>query len=663
MLVLSTRSNEWEARRYYSFSVEAAIATAQKKTKPAKRHAMARFKYGAWWPPLLDTKTGKALCPMPDWKIEAKCFLYATKKNLPGFLGKDKHFLNICRMFFSHEKAVRPMQINPNIERIIREYCRHRFTSCAGHGGSGKTEAMAAIAVVEFMIDPSNTAVLVTSTTISDSRSRIWGRIEHYWNNACAYFGGEKNSPGQLVSSQAMIRYKLGDRKDDTRGIKLIPGSDNEVKEGVGRMKGFHARRVRFLADELSDLSHKLVDAAKSNLFTNPDFRMIATFNPSSFFDPAGVFSEPENGWGSVDMLSCDGWKTKLGYCVRFDGETSPNILLQRAGKPPIWEGLLLLASYEEAKKNNSTTRFMEQYRGCWSETGHEDSIYSNSEIIEYLGMKKVDVWTAAPVLAAGFDPAFTHGGDRCALTIVKSGTGICNGHEATCVEVQEVLYLDSDLDTSKDKKEQVVKELKKTCISYNIDPRNLAIDATGGGDVFATLMAKDDFFGTKFSKVQFGGAASELVMGGRKGCDKFKNMVSELWYAGKPMLRAGQIKGLTPDIMNEMTKRLYEEESGGKKRIKVEDKEAMKKRLNGRSSDAADSFFLALHVCRARLGLRSAEIVKRSKPKLDPQKSALDDPFAWGRKKKHRLNEAEFVPHASSAGWGDESSSFGGMF
>lgn len=622
------------------------------------------FRYGAWWPSFKDPKTGKPVCPMPDWKIEAKCFLYATKKTLPGFLGKANHFLNICRMFFAHKNATRPLQINPNVERIITEYCRHRFLSIAGHGGSGKTEALAVIAIVEFILDPGNTAVLVTSTTIADSRSRVWGRIVHHWNNVCEYFGGEKNTPGQLVNSQALIRYNLDGRKDDTRGIKLIPASDNQVSEGVGRMKGFHARRIRFLADELSDLSHKIVDAAKSNLFTNPDFRMAASFNPSSYFDPAGVFSEPEDGWGSVDLMSHDGWKTKLGYCIRFDGDTSPNILLQRAGKPPIWEGLLTLQSFEEAKKNNSTTRFMEQYRGCWSDTGHEDSIYSNSEIIDYLGMKKVEVWTTQKTKVAGFDPAFAHGGDRCALAIMVYGNGISNGRDVSMVEVQEVMFLDNDLDSSKDKKEQVVANLKRACQFHNIDPRNLAIDATGGGDVFATLMARDEFFGTRFAKIQFGGEASELIIGGNRGHEKFCNMVSELWYAGKPMLRAGQIRGLTPDIMNEMTKRLYEEESGGKKRIRVETKEKMKKRLNGRSCDSADAFFIGLHVCRSRLGMRNAEVVTKSKKKIGwSEPDPINDPFAWGRKKKPRINEPDYVPMGSSGGWGDEGMSFGSMF
>jgi len=330
-------------------------------------------------------------------------------------------------------------------------------------------------------------------------------------------------------------------------------------------------------------------------------------------------------------------------------------MLLERRGLKPIWEGLLNLASLTEGKKNNSTTRFMEQYRGCWSETGHEDSIYSNAEIINHLGNKKVDVWTQQPQRAGGFDPAFAHGGDRCVLVLGDCGKAICNLRDLPCVETKEIIYLDDDLDSSKDKKDQVVEKLKQACIKHNLDPARLAMDATGGGDVFATLMARDPFFSNKFARIQFGGEGSDMVSGGRKGKDKFVNMVSELWYSGKPLLRMGQIKGLKPDIMNEMTKRLYEESSGSKNKIRVESKEKMKLRLNGKSPDCADAFFLMLHICRMRLGLSSAEVVgKTKKPPPPSSNDPMAGMFAWGLKKKPKLNEPEYVQ--SGGGWADDS-------
>lgn len=612
---------------------------------------LLRRKYGAVFQPLKDPKTGKVFGPYPDWKIEAEMYLCKDAKHAPsGWLGKAEHLIRMCELVFSHPRATLPFQRNPNIERIFKEYCQCKFLSCAGHGGSGKTEAAAAIAVAEFLIDPINTAVLVTSTTISDARGRIWGRIERYWQNLCEYFGGEANTPGKLVSSMALIRYELGGKKDDGRGIKLIPGNENEVAQGVGRMKGFHARRVRFIADELSDLSHKLIDAARSNLFTNPDFQMIGTFNPASYFDPAGVFSEPEDGWGSVNIIESEGWKTKLGYCIRFDGETSPNVLLQKMGRKPIYEGLLHLKEFEDARKINSTTRFMEQYRGCWSETGHEDSIYSCAEIINALGQKKVSVWTQQPTMAAGFDPSFSHGGDRAVVTFVKCGKAICNERDLPCVEVQESVFLDSDLDTSKDKKEQIIVKLRQECQKRGVESKHLAIDSTGAGDTLATLMKRDSYFSNSFMQVVFSGKPSSL-----DGKEKYRDMVSELWHQGQPLLRMGQLKGLTPDITNEMTKRLYTKESGGKKLIGVEPKTIMKARLNGRSPDTADSFFLALFVCRSRLGLSMAEKTAKS-PKTPAPHDPLGGMFDWGKKKKRSVIEMDYVP--SGGGFADESPS-----
>lgn len=610
---------------------------------------MLRYKYGVEFDPLIDPQSKRPICQIPDWKIEAKMYLCRPEKAPPGWLGKAEHFRRMISIIFASPLAKNPFEWNPNAVEVVDKYFEEDFLGVAGHGSSTKTETMAIIAIGEFVADPDNTGCLMTSTTLAESRGRIWGRVEYRWQDLCDYFGGEQNTPGELISSSGLIRYKLGGRKDDTRGIKLVPGRESEVKEGIGRMKGFKARRLRLFADELSDLSHKLLEAAESNLFINLDFKMVGGFNPASHFDPAGVFSEPEKGWGSVDVLTSKGWKTKRGYCIRFDGEQSPNVLAGRE----VWRGLLTKDKLDEARRNlgDNSPRFMEQYRGAWSETGHADGIYSEAEIIKYQGMAKVEVWDGLTTIAGGFDPSFVHGGDRSVLVIGKTGKGVCFDKMISCVEVQTVVYLDDNLDTTKDKKEQIIERLKANCIKYNLDPKNLAMDATGGGDPLATLMSCDPFFSNKFMKVQFGGAASGLELTAQR--EKFNNLASEIWYAGKPLLRCGQIRGLKPEIVREMTLRLYEQSSGSKKLIKIESKEDMKKRLNGRSPDNADPTFLLIHVCRSRLGLRCSEAVARSKKTPSPD-SLVDDMFAWGVRKKKRPNQDEgYVP--SGGGWADE--------
>jgi len=617
----------------------------------AAENNLLRDKYGAIHAPLVDN-TGRAICPRPDWKIEADMLLCTEGKHPSGWLGKAEHLKRMANCLFGSGK--RPFQWNPNASRIVEEYFKCDFLAVAGHGSSSKTETMAVIAICEFMADPDNTGVLVSSTTLSEARGRIWGRIEYYWQDLCDYFGGEENTPGELVSSSGIIRYRLGKRKEDTRGIKLVPGKESEVKEGIGRMKGFKAGRMRFFADEMSDLSHKLLEAAESNLFLNPDFKMIGVFNPSSHFDPAGVFSEPVGGWDSINVMESDGWATTRGYCIRFDGERSPNVVAGRE----IWAGLLTAEKLDDRRKalGDNSPRFVEQYRGAWSTTGSSDSIYTEAEVIKYLGQKKVEVWMDNPVLAGGFDPSFTHGGDRAALVFIQCGMGVSFDKETRIGEVIDTVYLDDHLDTTQDKKEQIVARLIKECKAKGLDPRNLAIDATGGGDVLATLIARD--WSNEFIRVQFGGNASEMTLSKtnpRTGKERYANMASELWYSGKELLRCGQLRGLTPGIIREMTKRLYTE-TGKPPKIKIESKDDMKSRINGKSPDVSDAFFLALHVCRLRLGLASLE--KSPKRQPSPETSPVDAMFAWGIKKKPKFNEPDYTAVEAGSGWSDDGAS-----
>lgn len=545
----------------------------------------------------------------------------------------------------------------------------HYFAEGAIHHNSGKTEAVAAIAVAEFLASPSKTKVIVASTTLKDARGRVWGRIEHYWNEAMDFFrhyaipglAGGIPMPGDLVSSQGFIRMSMGGRKDDTRGIVLAPGKDSEVKEGIGRMKGFKAPRMRFFADELSDLSHKLLDAAETNLYTNPDFKMIGTFNPASHFDPAGILSEPKDGWDSINMLESEGWKTTRGYCIRFDGETSPNVVAGYEKYP----GLLKKEKLEERREalGSNSARFMEQYRGTWSTTGRADAIYTEAELIQHQGRGKVEVWPGITQMCAGFDPSYVHGGDRAGLVIAKTGEGITLSQKRPIMEVVEVIYLDDDLDTTKDKKELVIQRLKEAMRKHNVPAKNLAMDASGGGDPFATLMAQDPFFGTQFVRVQFGGSASELPApgsGGKIGKDRFYNMASELWHAGKSYLRCGQLKNITPGIAREMTLRLYEE-VGKPPKIKIEPKDKMKERLQGKSPDISDSYFLALFAARFRLGFLCAEKVAQTQKPLPIPGNPYSNLVAWGQKKPQALVEHGHVDLTIGAGWDSERAGSGG--
>ena len=484
----------------------------------------------------------------------------------------------------------------------------HYFAEGGIHHNSGKTHAMALIAVMMFWLDPKNTKVLVTSITASAAAGRVWGHVKNCWTHMENFFGAA-NMPGKLIDSKNKIRYENNGHKDETRGIELVVGEKSQAKQSASKVQGIKAPKLILMGDEFAELEHSLVRTALTNLKRNDEFWLLGAFNPTDMFGPDGIISRPKNGWHSITEDD-DEWETYLeeygykGYCIRFDGEKSPNILAAHNK----YKGLLKVEDLKEAQSQGvRTAAYYQMIRGYWSPVGMLDAIYSAADIVKWRADAKVTTWIEPPTMVAGLDPAFTHGGDRAALVIGRVGIAMSDaGARQKVFEVVKVYSLDEDVtNTSISKTEWVVKLTKEKLAEHKVDIKNLAIDATGGGDPFSALIARD--IGMGFLNVKFSGKPSDKPVSRndpRKGHERFRNMVSELWYVGKELIRSGQIKGLTGDIMGEMVARTYKETNGI---VCVEPKDDMKARIK-KSCDLSDAAFLALHLCRMRHGLSSTE-------------------------------------------------------
>jgi len=624
-------------------------------------------KYGVMWKPWLNEK-GKILCQKPDWEIERDCYLKCMDGQQAGYmLGAAEHFIRYTNIICQrHPKPPEPVfEWNPNAVEILNRHIEYRFLSVEGHASSSKTRTMAAIGVFNFLASPHNTAVLLTSTTLKDSRHRIWGDVELIWQHAGEFFQWwshangiatynkwEEALPGELVSSQGFIRYRQGTKQSDKFGLMLISGDRSKVQEGVGKIKGFKAKRMFVLLDELADMPEAVIKAVESNLAANIETRIISGQNPVDHYDTGGKFSTPseeEGGWQGITLDSTF-WKTvnpdtntPRGACLRFDGEKSPNV----TSKKKLWSGLLTYEGYEDGRKRlgEESPEFYQQYRGFRCPTGASDSIFCSADIVKYDGAKKAIWGHEGTRMCAGFDPSFSHGGDRAVLFPAKVGR-MSNGLMG--IEFQQHIILDQGLKASDSKHEQVIAKLIEKCRELQIPLQNLAIDITGGGDPLAALIARD--WGNDFIRVSFGSKASEIPVSltdRRKGCDRFHNMTAELWYVGRDLLRSGQMRGISADLAQELCQRHYETRNG---RIKVESKEDMKARI-GKSPDIGDGGCLALFAARKNLGLSSMEKarVEQKTASRDPWKGALD----WGKPKKKTIFTVE--PQViGGGGWGD---------
>lgn len=616
--------------------------------------------YGVDWHPLCDVK-GKPVMPHPRWKIEqtilANYERYQAEGKIPGLLPWTEHFKRFVTCIWGRPECARKFIWNPYAERMLDAAVEHKFLGISGHASSGKSEWGAIWGIANFLISPLTTKVFVTSTTLKESRMRIWGVIEAYWQEAeifFAKFGG--SAPGKLVSSQGSIVGNIDGKRSELVGLALIAGGKGQDSEASTKI-GFKAKRVILIADELPLLTHKLYEAASSNLFSNPDFQMVGIGNLTSIFDPFGIFAEPADGWDSVSEDS-PGWKTKLGYCIRFNGEQSPNVL---AGHE-IYPGLLRLDKLLFYQQKG--TKHPEYYRMVLSfpcPTGADDAIYSAPELTSGLVMKSGSAWLDRPIPIAFLDPAFSKGGDRAAAAFGLLGyTQLPNGMKLQVLEKTETLDLMMKVNAKlkdKDRNEQLAELFIKECEKRGVAVPDRGSDVTGGGDPFATILSMKQ--GKGLTEVSFGGAASDLIISAtdkRKGKDRFVNRVSELWYIGKSFIASGQIRGLDATTMMEMCARTYK--NIGEK-VRVEPKQDMKERTNGRSPDFADAWVGLVEVARVRHrftpAAKSALIATPRSRGGDPYLRAL---FGDGKPRRESWKEANpSMGFTDSGGWGDNNS------
>jgi len=146
-----------------------------------------------------------------DWgemnplQIELVCFLSGLSV-ADGGLGKAEHFWNVAAMLWPATSR-KPFFRNPWGERMTEEWCKYNFSSVSGCASSSKTDTAAVWGIVNWLAAPLDTKVLCTSTTLRESRKRIWGSIEDYWNallDGARMIGKLASSFGWILLSQAV---------------------------------------------------------------------------------------------------------------------------------------------------------------------------------------------------------------------------------------------------------------------------------------------------------------------------------------------------------------------------------------------------------------------------------------------------------------------------
>lgn len=530
-------------------------------------------------------------------------------------LSKPDTFWRICAILWpKREGALVYIEPNPWSERIINAACTHKLLGASGCASSGKSFILgAAWALVNWFVDIFGTKVIITSQTVQGARNRVWKDICQLFRAAMGV-GFDKLCPAfRLLDATAQIRtdpkllakyapsLNIAGMGISGMGLEIVAGGKGESSEVIGKLQGLKARRMFLILDEMPLLEHGILDAGIGNLSANRESQIIGLGNFSSIYDPFGIFTEPVKGWKSLHE-DIEGWETKplgqKGYCLRFDGEKSPNVLLGYDRYPGVYSNDFFRTHQAMGVKS---PMYWKMCRSMPMPEGGDLSIYSEADFVA--GDVHGDViWDAGtePEPCAFLDPAFTNGGDRSSLTFGKCGTS----RERKVFQFTETMELKSDVSQTWIPHDfQIARQFRDLCKARGVLPEHAGFDRTGAGMSFGSIVANE--WSQRVIGVDFGGNASDRPVSltdATTGNERYENRVAELWVQGREYVRSGQIKGLPKDMAKELLARQFPDPRKGKsyKKTAIESKRDMKARM-GHSPDLADSGLGCIEVaCQA---------------------------------------------------------------
>lgn len=475
-------------------------------------------------------------------------------------------------------------------DRIWEALNKYDRLCIMGHGSASKTFTASVWFLLDWLSYSDETALIITSDTIPSMDRRIWADFKTLISKSKV----KLDQSLQIVDAKRMIRTSINDGKNAIHAIAA------ESDDAQSKIQGLHTKRVRVIIDEADNPYSSSIWAAMTNLETSGQFKFVALANPADKNSEFGRQCEPENGYDSIDPETDKEWDSKLGcHVIRLDGLDSPNII---AGEDK-YEFLLRNKAVTDTRDRKGTLspEWWTYIRAWFPPEGAIKTIFPGGLVSKCL--KPVRFY-GSTIPVAACDPAF-EGGDSCIVVLGRYGRK-AEEPEKTIIQVQEFVVIKRK-DTTKplgyDYADQIVSLLK----DRDISPANFAIDTTGTQGPFADII--QDKHGTGIMRVLFGGNASNRKITAEDTApakERFRNFVTELWYATREYMRLGQLvfDNIPRDLRIQLESRRYElkgkDAKSGREVIQAEPKSEMKER--GLSSpDYADALAILVHLVRSK--------------------------------------------------------------
>ncbi len=556
----------------------------------ANLNLKTRVKYGFTWP-----------AQMSDPQIELvlwKKWKEAPYNQLVTGPQATEHGLRAARALFSSKD----LTISPWTEDHFLDWTTETFVITWGGASCSKSNDYGCMALLDWIVDPIETTTIFASTTKGMLKLRSWESVTRYFRllKSNPYF----SVPGREAAvSTAIINEEetKATEKGSLRGLAVREGSEERARANLA---GQHNTYVRTLLDEISQMPRAALDSRVNAKIGSTDYRFFGLANPDSYHDLGASVSVPETegGWNDVDRETTE-WRSSYGKVRHHNGMHSPAITEEGGAEryPYLINQSTVDDLVKESRGNLDSPVVWSQLYGFPPPEGNILTVLSNKDMVAFSTQKEPEwhpEFTADHVHVAGFDPAFSNGGDNAVLQTGTVGV-LQTGQYALALDDPEYIPIavSEERPIAYQLSDYVINRLEQLSVPIG----NLAIDDSGTQSVADIVQVEGHIAPIRCN---FGARASDSPISTINPEPAYKrvgNQVTEIWVLFAELARHGQVRGLTSVPASQFTSRAF---VPGRRPQRLESKEDYRKRTGQSSPDEGDAVALCALAARKAAGL-----------------------------------------------------------
>jgi hypothetical protein len=488
------------------------------------------------------------------------------------------------------------------VPRALKSFCNYDWVTWTGPAASGKSANASLFALEYWLEKPDATSVIMASTTKSALARRLWYYVQDFHSKIRTEVG----YVGQPLYSQYMIRWREGDMKNGIYGLAVEEGP---VEEAMHNLIGYHNDRVLLIVDEAQG-TREAIFRACDNLAKNPQFKCLLLGNAESREDPHGRFSEPINGWLSVDPDKDEEWQTRggpshgRGTCVFFDGRRSPAIIEPDGEKKyPFLINQTQIDAALDFYKTSDDPRFWSQSIGFWPPVGFTRTVL-DEVIVRNNHVMDPATWYTSYRQCAALDPSY-EGGDRKVFLPFRFGIVPISEGDKWLIEFGAPVELKISVRDEMELHYQIMHQCVERCKALNIPPDRFALGSSGEGGGLLSIFRRE--WGPVVGIEEAGRVSDRPISATNpKPCnEEYDRPVTEFMFAVREFAVNDCLRNMPGEAVKELCVRKW---SLANKKIRVETKDELREHYN-KSPDYGDVVAFCVELAR-RMGAIAGNIL-----------------------------------------------------